>query len=285
MLAQPLIDLLHSEGRPRVWSIVVTILGDVIEPMGGKILMSDLIAICDEIGIERQAVRTAVSRLAKENWLQGEKKGRTASYEFTKDARKQSLQAASKIYAPPASCYPSDWQTALIPGIGYGRVRVLEALKEVPVFVINQQVLIWQKSQPLPDEAERFLWPIKMTPCEDEGEETPDWVHETLHPNLPFDQIDALIRIADGLLEALDALYEGPKAAIRERYVIRILLIHFWRRLVLKVPAISPPLPETVWRLPILHERLAKLYPKLVENTAALDGYQLDRSQLDARFS
>ncbi|MGB2497906.1 MAG: hypothetical protein ACPH9Y_06020, partial [Planktomarina sp.] len=60
-LAQ-LIEHLHAQGRLRVWSVIVTILGELAEPEGGEISMSALLELCAALEIEPQAVRTAMSR-------------------------------------------------------------------------------------------------------------------------------------------------------------------------------------------------------------------------------
>ena len=57
---------LHGEGRLRVWSLAVTVFGDAIAPRGGSIAMADLSAILERLGAEPGAIRTAMSRLARD---------------------------------------------------------------------------------------------------------------------------------------------------------------------------------------------------------------------------
>ena len=59
-LAQ-LIHHLHAQGRLRVWSVIVTILGELGEPEGGELSMSALLELCAALEIEPQAVRTAMT--------------------------------------------------------------------------------------------------------------------------------------------------------------------------------------------------------------------------------
>ena len=59
-LAQ-LIHHLHAQGRLRVWSVIVTILGELAEPEGGELSMSALLELCAALEIEPQAVRTAMT--------------------------------------------------------------------------------------------------------------------------------------------------------------------------------------------------------------------------------
>ena len=61
-----LVHHLHAEGRLRVWSVIVTIMGEIAQPDGGEISMAVLLEICTALDIEPQAVRTAMSRLSKD---------------------------------------------------------------------------------------------------------------------------------------------------------------------------------------------------------------------------
>ena len=62
-----LIDEFHSNNKIRVWSLVITIFGDCINPRGGKIAMAELQSLICLFNIEPGALRTAMSRLAKKN--------------------------------------------------------------------------------------------------------------------------------------------------------------------------------------------------------------------------
>ena len=74
---------LHAQGRLRVWSVIVTILGELAEPEGGEISMSALLELCAALEIEPQAVRTAMSRLSKDGLVSGRRLGRQAFYRFS----------------------------------------------------------------------------------------------------------------------------------------------------------------------------------------------------------
>ena len=74
---------LHKEGRLRVWSVIVTIMGEIAQPDGGEISMATLLDICGALDIEPQAVRTAMSRLSKNGLVIGKREGRIAFYRFS----------------------------------------------------------------------------------------------------------------------------------------------------------------------------------------------------------
>ena len=85
--------------KPRVWSIVITIFGDCAILRGGTIAMSELQAITTLLQIEPGALRTAMSRLAKENWVVRKKVGRNSFYKLSNDGFKSFSEPTSKIYA------------------------------------------------------------------------------------------------------------------------------------------------------------------------------------------
>ena len=45
---------LHAQGRVRVWSVIVTILGEISQLEGGGISMAALLEVCAALGIEPQ---------------------------------------------------------------------------------------------------------------------------------------------------------------------------------------------------------------------------------------
>ena len=101
---------LHKEGRLRVWSVIVTIMGEIAQPDGGEISMATLLDICGALDIEPQAVRTAMSRLSKNGLVIGKREGRIAFYRFSAMGLADYKDAAEVIYAAPKQIH--DWTFA-----------------------------------------------------------------------------------------------------------------------------------------------------------------------------
>ena len=72
MTIQPVRAILdHLRREPsRTWSIVITIYGDAIVPRGGAVWLGTLEAILAAMEIGGGVVRTAMSRLAADGWLE-----------------------------------------------------------------------------------------------------------------------------------------------------------------------------------------------------------------------
>ena len=71
----PLIETLTADGRLRVWSLVITVFGDSVEPRGGTISTARLGRLLGRIGVGSGALRTALSRLAGDGWVTAQRKG------------------------------------------------------------------------------------------------------------------------------------------------------------------------------------------------------------------
>ena len=81
-MPQPLariVDQLKREPS-RTGSIVITVFGDAIVPRGGSVWLGTLLEFFEALDIDGGVVRTAMSRLAADGWLEREKVGRNSFY-------------------------------------------------------------------------------------------------------------------------------------------------------------------------------------------------------------
>lgn len=67
--------------------------------------MGSLLDIFGGMSVGSGVVRTAVSRLAADNWLQGERVGRSSFYRLTGKAQERFAAAAEQVYGTP----PQEW--------------------------------------------------------------------------------------------------------------------------------------------------------------------------------
>jgi phenylacetic acid degradation operon negative regulatory protein len=72
------------ERRPlRAWSLIVTIYGDAVVPRGGSLWLGSLLDMMAAFGIGGGVVRTAMSRLAKDGWIERQRIGRQSYYRLS----------------------------------------------------------------------------------------------------------------------------------------------------------------------------------------------------------
>ena len=113
LLDEYLQKLNQSGTRIRVWSLVVTIFGDAIEPRGGVFRLGALQQITERIGIESNALRTAMSRLASDGWLERQRIGRASFYRPSQMASRENARASDIIYQFSRSPWHGAWIFAL----------------------------------------------------------------------------------------------------------------------------------------------------------------------------
>jgi phenylacetic acid degradation operon negative regulatory protein len=100
---------------PRAKSLVVTIFGDAIQPYGGSIRLKELIDLLAPFGINDRLVRTCVFRLVREQWLQPNRHGRESSYQLTESGGKRFALAYDKIYRRQAKPWDGCWTLVALP--------------------------------------------------------------------------------------------------------------------------------------------------------------------------
>ncbi|KNG93263.1 PaaX family transcriptional regulator C-terminal domain-containing protein [Pseudaestuariivita atlantica] len=239
---------LASEGRPRVWSILVTILGD----LGGLVEMQTCLALCSRIGVEEQAVRTAMSRLVKDGLVEGERTGRTSAYRFSVSALADYRAAAPLVYAAPKKV--GSWRAALLPPAP-DRSTLIDRLAPTHPFGLGDALLVWPSGSPWASDAERLAGRDVVWLDLPDGER-PAWTTTHHAPRINT-------AMAALLVEVLGREGWQPPADPEEAAALRILALHFWRRLVLRYPPIHAPLAADIWPLPAAHDAIAAVYHRL----------------------
>src|SRR2546430_1337541 len=85
-MAHPLARIIEQLKREpsRTGSIVITVFGDAIVPRGGSVWLGTLLEFFKALDIDSGVVRTAMSRLAADAWLERNKVGRNSFYRLGK---------------------------------------------------------------------------------------------------------------------------------------------------------------------------------------------------------
>lgn len=208
----PVITALHAESRLRVWSLVITVFGDCVQHRGGAISTARLGRLLGRIGVEPGALRTALSRLGRDGWVDSERAGRLSHYRLSPSGLARFTEATSRIYAAPRLSPVTEW--------------ALSAEGTPQTAVLLGGLWLAPAETPLPAKpAFRLVGRITdLAPT----------MRDTL---ISADHATALRRLmAD--LEHLTQLEGDPLT----HAAARILLIHRWRRIVLRYPDLPPDL-------------------------------------------
>lgn len=105
--------------------MVVTVFGDSVSQHGDWIWLGSLIQALGPFGFTERSVRTAVNRLAQQDWLKTRKVGRRSYFRFTDEAQAHYERAARRIYAQGRREWDGYWTLVLFSGLP---VREREAL-------------------------------------------------------------------------------------------------------------------------------------------------------------
>lgn len=105
------------EIQPRAASLVVSVFGDVVAPHGGRLALGSLIAWLTPFGVNERAVRTAVQRLTTDGWFARQSAGRRTDYRITAESRHRFTEADRRIYASGPPAWNGEW-TVLFLGHG-----------------------------------------------------------------------------------------------------------------------------------------------------------------------
>lgn len=108
--------------RPlRAGSLLVTIFGDSILPLGGVVTLASLIRLATPFGINERLVRTSVARLAQDGWLANRRDGRLSEYRLTESGRQRFADATRRIYASNPPDWSGRWTLVLLPDVSATR--------------------------------------------------------------------------------------------------------------------------------------------------------------------
>lgn len=103
-----IIDL-RDKTTLRAKSLLVTVYGDAILPHGGSVWLGSLINLVEPLGLSERMVRTAVFRLSKDDWLASTQIGRRSYYKLTEIGRRRFETAHRRIYASPHRSWNGEW--------------------------------------------------------------------------------------------------------------------------------------------------------------------------------
>jgi phenylacetic acid degradation operon negative regulatory protein len=240
-MAHPLariIDQLKREPS-RTGSIVITVFGDAVVPRGGSVWLGTLLKFFETIDIDSGVVRTAMSRLAADGWLERSKVGRNSYYRLVRKGRQTFDAATRHIYDPPPSGWTGRFELLLIEN-AEDRDASREALRNAGFGSPLPGVWVAPSGLPVPEEAAAAIR-LEVSAEDDSG-------RRLLRQSWPLD------RTADAYLKFMKT-FEPLRGWIGRRetlvdadaFTARILLIHHYRRVVLRDPLLPGELLPSDW--------------------------------------
>ena len=218
---------------------MLTIFGDAVVPRGGSLWLGSLLAICAGIGIGGGVVRTAMSRLAADDWLQRNRVGRNSFYRLTDKGRASFAAAAERIYGEPQQVWDGRFQL-LLPGPGVDRDAMRGALQHAGFGLLAPGVWIAPTSTQAPPEAAALL---RLQGCTDPatGRQLTELAWALQETAAAYRRFVAAFRPLH------DWMAVGERLSDLDSLVARTLLVHEYRRVVLRDPLLPRPLLPQDW--------------------------------------
>ncbi|MDR0276384.1 MAG: phenylacetic acid degradation operon negative regulatory protein PaaX [Paucimonas sp.] len=248
-----LIERFQQQTPIRASSLIVTLYGDAIEPRGGTVWLGSLIQLLEPMGINERLIRTSIFRLTKENWLTAEKVGRRSYYSLTGTGRRRFEKAFKRVYAANPPAWDGSWCLAVLTQLPQDkRKEVREELEWQGFGAISPGVL----GCPRCDRAD------VVATLQDLGAQEDTILFETTAQDVLASKalrmqvreswkIDELAAHYSEFIQLFRPLWQSlkeqdsldPKAC----FLARVLLIHEYRKLLLRDPQLPDELLPGDW--------------------------------------
>ena len=240
-MPQPLariVDQLKREPS-RTGSIIITVFGDAIVPRGGSVWLGTVLQFFEALDIDGSVVRTAMSRLAADGWLEREKVGRNSFYRLAASGHRTFEAATRHIYDPPPSIWNGRFELLLI-GKATDREVSREALRNAGFGSPLPGVWVAPSGVPIPEEAASAIR-LEVSAEDESG-------RHLLSESWPLDRTaEAYLKFMKSFGPLRSWLGRRARLSELEAFTTRILLIHHYRRVVLRDPLLPLALLPGNW--------------------------------------
>ncbi|MEA2838710.1 MAG: phenylacetic acid degradation operon negative regulatory protein [Methylobacteriaceae bacterium] len=254
---EDLLNQFHARTPIRAGSLIVTLFGDAIVPRGGHLALASLLEIMRAFRVSETLVRTAMSRLVAEGLFERKKIGRNTFYSLSSSGRQAFSEAAQKIYGASCQEWDGRFDLVLLEGSGMERADGRAQWQQSGYGVLTPDVLLGLGNPGVgsglhlsaeagaPQTARRLA--ARAWPLEDIATR--------------YDQFNAMF---EPIWEALAGRGVPDDLGC---LVIRILLIHQYRRIVLRDPLLPAPLLPQGWPGRAAHDLCAQIYAAVADPT------------------
>ena len=206
-------DAMAADGALKLWSVLVTCLGDLSREDAVEVSGTTLSALVERIGLQPQAMRVALHRLKRDGWIESRREGRVGYHRLTENALQQSRAVGARVYGP---------------AVTEGRVRLVGLPEDQPdaMALLPEEasgVLISRRFALVTGETD--IWPDEWLVARLEPGAFPDWVRTALQQAACETEFADFARVLPVEAVPLDPL---------DRLALRVLVLHGWRRLILR---------------------------------------------------
>ncbi len=215
------VEALKDPLPQRVWSVIVSLFGDLAQGEGDQISGVALTEVAGLIGIRAEAIRVALHRLRKEGWIDSIREGRSSQHQLTQKGRQDTVSATPRIYARNAQSNGT-WRIACAEDdAGLNKIKQ----PQTGYIALSRRVaLIADYGIALPPDLLVF---------QANSDVVPRWMQDRI---CPPDLTEAAATLEHALLKSNALIRDAANFDPVQRAAMRTLIVHRWRRVVLRIP-------------------------------------------------
>jgi phenylacetic acid degradation operon negative regulatory protein len=259
-IAEPvsaLLDRFHASRPLRAWSLIVTLYGDAIVPRGGSLWLGSLTEIMDLFGIDAGHVRTACSRLVRDGWLERRRIARNSFYRLSQREQASFAAATKRIYFGIERAFDGRLRVALLGPEVDNRSSVRPLLEQAGLAALSPTVYVGLGEVPSDIAALPGVFLLSADPGPSGS--------ALAAAAFRLGTIAAAYRaFAQNFTPLAEPLGSGKVLDPAGSLVARVLLVHEFRRIVLRDPLLPEPLLPPDWPGTRARALAADIYPLLV---------------------
>lgn len=239
-LVRGLVAAFNNRKPVRAGSLIITLYGDAIVPRGGSLSLGDITEIMKLFQIDSGHVRTAISRLTSEKWLERKKVGRNTFYRLSRQGEGEFAGATKRIYSPRGRDPEKSIRLVLLNGEASGRAEQRKKLEAAGYAAFNALTYVAVASSDNALKNTKGIRTLEVPASEDSV--------EVLRAAFGLDDLAARYAHFIAQFHPLrSALVKNEKLNDAEALAVRLLLIQEFRRIVLRDPTLPPGMLVDGW--------------------------------------
>lgn len=255
------VDRLLREIAPRAGPLIISVFGDSIAPRSADIWLGSLIDFMKPLGLSERLVRTGVYRLSREGWLKAQHKGRRSFYHITTAGLGSFADADERIYSATARDWDGKWTMVQLDSDApaKARTRIRAALKWLGFGKISPTLLLKPGSATGSTCAHLDAGGLSsfcnvFAACLADNQSPQKLIGQGW-------DMTAFAREYDQFLHQFGPLPDRHSGfSDEDAFIIRTLLIHQYRRILLKDPQLPTQLLSADWPGEAARHLAARLY-------------------------
>jgi phenylacetic acid degradation operon negative regulatory protein len=224
-------------------SALFDVYGDHLRARGSQAPVAAVVRMLDPVGIAAPAVRTAISRMVMQGWLEPVQLDGGRGYRTTERANRRLDETGKRVYRRELPAWDGHWHIAFVtpPDTRAARSRLRAGLTFIGYAELSDNVWVSpHESAELTAVLERDGARARTARADRfDPEPTGAWDLEGLRTSY-----DAWLRAADNLVDRHLSAHEDEDEAA---FAARFHLVHEWRKFLFADPGLPDPLLPADW--------------------------------------